>query len=77
VEVTLENPTDLPRDLPATWLNPEQSSVLVRFTDSQFDAERNKAEIRRRFDGVRDISARSISLRAVVVALAKSARQRR
>lgn len=77
VEVTLENPAELPRDLPPSWLNPEQSSVLVRFTDSHFDADRSRAEIRSRFSGVRDISARNMSLRAMVIALAKSARARR
>ena len=60
VEVTLERPAELPSDLPQSWLNPEQSSVLVRFTDSQFDPERSRAEIRRFFHGVRDITARSM-----------------
>ena len=67
----------MPRDLPSSWLNPEQSSALVRFTDSQFDPERSRADIRRLFQGVRDISARSISLRAMMIALARSARQAR
>jgi ABC-2 type transport system ATP-binding protein len=77
VEVTLESPAELPRDLPRSWLNAEQCPLLVRFTDSEFDPERSRAEIRRRFSGVRDISARSMSLRAMMIALARSARATR
>jgi ABC-2 type transport system ATP-binding protein len=77
VEVTLERPVELPAGLPESWLNPEQSSVLVRFTDSQFDPERSRAEIRRLFQGVRDITARSMSLRAMMIALTRSARATR
>jgi ABC-2 type transport system ATP-binding protein len=80
VEVTLDRAAALPEALlktwPATWLNPEQASVVVRFTDSRFDAERSDGEIRSRFSGVREIAARSMTLRSIVVALAKSARQR-
>jgi ABC-2 type transport system ATP-binding protein len=75
VEVTLGNPQELPRDLPASWLNPEHSSVVVRFTDSRFERQRSQEEIRRRFSGVREIMVRNMSLRAIVVALAKSARR--
>lgn len=74
IEVTLTEPADLPRDWPASWLNPEQSSVVVRFTDSRYDPERTEAEIRHRFHDVREITARSIPLRSIFVALAKSTR---
>jgi ABC-2 type transport system ATP-binding protein len=77
VEVTLQAPAPLPGDLPAEWLNPEQSSVVMRFTDSRFDADRSRQEIQRRFAGIREIAARSMSLRAIVVALAKSAQKQR
>jgi ABC-2 type transport system ATP-binding protein len=74
VEITLEKAAELPRDLPATWLNPEQSSVVVRFTDSRFEKERSDAEIRRRFPDVRHVTARNMPLRSIVVALARSAK---
>jgi ABC-2 type transport system ATP-binding protein len=77
VEVTLEKPAPLPPDLPQAWLNPEQAAVVIRFTDSQFDTARSPDEIRRRFSGVRDVAARSMTLRSIVVALAKAARRQK
>jgi ABC-2 type transport system ATP-binding protein len=70
VEVTLDSvppATGLP-----TWLNLEQSAHVVRFTDSRFDSE---GAIATRFPGAREISARPMTLRQIVVALAKSARR--
>ncbi|MGJ5820616.1 ABC transporter ATP-binding protein [Paludibaculum fermentans] len=72
VEVTLEEPAMLPGDLPRSWLNPEQSSVVIRFTDCRFDRQQTEAEVQRRLRGVRDVTARSMTLRAIGVALAKS-----
>jgi ABC-2 type transport system ATP-binding protein len=72
IEVTLETPTDLPREWPDRWLNPEQSSVVIRFVDSSFDTRRSEAEVRRLFSGVLDITARSMSLRSIFIALAKA-----
>jgi ABC-2 type transport system ATP-binding protein len=75
VEVMLEQPTPLPPDLPRTWLNPEQSSVVVRFIDSTYDPDLTTADVQRRFPGVREVAARTMSLRAMVVALARSSRR--
>jgi ABC-2 type transport system ATP-binding protein len=75
VEITLGEPAALPAGLPPEWLNPEAAGVVVRFTDSRYDAARTQAEIGRRFRGVREIETRSLPLRAVVVALAKAARR--
>jgi len=74
IEITLEGPSDLPRELPGTWLNPEQAGVVVRFTDSRYDAARSREEVARQFPRVRDISARVMSFRAIFLALAKSRR---
>lgn len=70
VEVTVD--AEVPADRPETWLNVERSARVVRFTDSQFHGE---PEIAKRFPGAREISARPMTLRAIVVALAKSARR--
>ena len=70
VEVTVDS--DIPADRPATWLNVERSARVVRFTDSQF---RGDTDIAARFPGAREIAARPMTLRAIVVALAKSARR--
>lgn len=75
VEVTLNAPAALPTGLPSTWLNPEQSGVVVRFTDTQFDNGRGREEVLRRFANVRDVQAREMSFRAIFLALARSRRQ--
>jgi len=74
IEVTLEAPSALPAGLPATWLNPEQAGVVVRFTDTDYEARRSHDEVARRFAGIREISAREMSFRAIFLALAKSRR---
>jgi ABC-2 type transport system ATP-binding protein len=73
IEVTLGEPTELPRELPAAWLNPEQSGVVVGFTDSRFEGERNRAEIQRFFPGARAVTERVMPLRAIMLAVSKSA----
>jgi ABC-2 type transport system ATP-binding protein len=72
IEVTLETSTDWPREWPDRWLNPEKSSVVIRFIDSRFDAGRSEAEVRRLFSGVLDVTARSMSLRSIFIALTKA-----
>ena len=73
IEVTLGEPAELPRDLPETWLNPEQSGVVVGFTDSRFESQRNRADIQRVFPGVRTVTERVMPLRAIMLAVSKSA----
>ncbi|HEY1341296.1 MAG TPA: ABC transporter ATP-binding protein [Bryobacteraceae bacterium] len=75
VEVTLESGAEIPRKLPATWLNPKRASVIARFTDTRYEDERTHAEIRRRFQTVRDVSVRRMTLRGIFVALARTARR--
>jgi len=75
IEVTLETAMDLPREWPDRWLNLEQSSVVIRFIDSRFDAQGSEADVRRLFSGVLNITARSMSLRSICVALAKKAKK--
>jgi ABC-2 type transport system ATP-binding protein len=75
IEVTLDAPSGLPAGLPATWLNPEQAGVVVRFTDTNYEARRLHDEVARRFAGIREISARELSFRAIFLALARSRRE--
>ncbi len=76
VEVTLDQPaSQLPRDLPQTWLNVEQTSVVIRFTDSRFNNQLTNNEVRERFSGVRDVTASVMTLPAITVALMKSEKQ--
>ncbi len=73
IQVTLDAAAELPANLPATWLNPEVSGVVVGFTHSQF-GDGSQAEIRGRFPGAREIAARVMTLRSIVLALEKSAK---
>lgn len=75
VEVTLNEPAALPAGLPATWVNPEQAGVVVRFTDTEYDARQSRQEVARCFAGVRDVDARQMSFRAIFLALARARRQ--
>jgi ABC-2 type transport system ATP-binding protein len=72
IEVTLSEPAELPPELPPTWLNPEQSGVVAGFIDSGFESERHRTEIQRYFPGVRTVTARVMSLRAIILAVSKS-----
>jgi ABC-2 type transport system ATP-binding protein len=75
IVVTLAEPVALPSPWPATWLQPEAAGTVLRFTDTQFDAERTPAELRHLVTGVRDIAANGMPLRAIFVALAKAHRR--
>jgi ABC-2 type transport system ATP-binding protein len=77
VEVLLEAPTaELPRDLPSTWLNIEQSDTVVRFTASEYEEQSIGSAIRRYFPAIRGITVRTLPFRSIFIALAKSARER-
>jgi ABC-2 type transport system ATP-binding protein len=72
IELTLTPPVSLPRDWPAAWLRPESSGAVVRFVESDFDAERTPSEIRRLFGEVHHLSVNAMPLRAIFVTLARS-----
>jgi ABC-type multidrug transport system ATPase subunit len=74
VEITLDAPAGLPQDLSPRWWSVEQSGVVVRFIDSQYESTRTDAEVRARFSGVRDVTVRGLSLRAIFLALARARR---
>lgn len=75
VELKLEQPAPLPDDLPKCWLNPEQSGVVVRFIDTDYDASRLRQEVTSRFAGVDQITTRELGFRAVFLALARARRR--
>jgi hypothetical protein len=77
IEAVFEDPPGIPADLPPAWLNPERSGSVLRFTHSRYEAGRSEAEVRGLLPGLRDLSVRAIPLRAIFVALAKSARSSR
>jgi len=72
IEITLEPPAAIPAGLPPTWLNAEQTGPLVRFTDTQYDPGSSQREVTRRFTGVREVTARAMSFRSIILALRRS-----
>jgi ABC-2 type transport system ATP-binding protein len=73
IEIMFDAAPPLPNDWPISWLQPESSAAVIRFTESRYDRELTTAEIRRCFPGVRDISATPMSLRSIFIVVAKSA----
>jgi ABC-2 type transport system ATP-binding protein len=71
VELTLENPLPLPAGLPPSWLQASSAGAVVRFVDSQFEAEKCAADIRNSFGNVRDAAYRAMGLRAIFLAMAR------
>ena len=74
IEVVLETASPIPADLPATCLNAQQAGVVIRYTDSGFDPAQHETQIRRYFPTAREVNVRAMPLRAIFVALAKSAK---
>jgi ABC-2 type transport system ATP-binding protein len=74
VELTFDAPPAMPPQPPPNWMQMSNSSAVVRFTESQFDAERSAADIRRIFGEPRNITFSPMSLRAIFLAMAKTGR---
>jgi ABC-2 type transport system ATP-binding protein len=77
VTITLDHPSPLPEQIPATWLQPEISEFVIRFVDSNYQGEATAQELAAMFPSARDISQSSMSLRAIFLAIAKSGRDQR
>ena len=75
IEVIFEQPSPLPDPWPTGWLAPHSSAAVVRFVDSQFDADSTPEEIRQKFPSARAVAINSMPLRAIFVALAKATRK--
>jgi ABC-2 type transport system ATP-binding protein len=75
VEVTLAESRPLPAEWPASWLAPKAAERVVRFVDSQFDAERTPHQLRQMFSEQAVFSISPISLRGIFVALARETSQ--
>jgi ABC-2 type transport system ATP-binding protein len=58
---------------PRHWLGAEVSPVVVRFVETRFQAEQTTENVRRVFAHVRNISVSPMPLRAIFIALARSA----
>ena len=78
VEVTLRETVlaSLPPAVPANWLNPSCSESTLRFVDSQF-SEKTPAALAALFPEAVNISVQLMTLRSIVVAIARSGRTHR
>jgi ABC-2 type transport system ATP-binding protein len=74
VTITLDHPLQLPKKIPATWLQPDVSEFVIRFVDSNYQGEVTAQELAAMFPAARDISQTPMSLRAIFLAIAKSGR---
>jgi ABC-2 type transport system ATP-binding protein len=75
IEVTLEEPLPRAGGWPATWLNVERSSSMVRFVEARFEQEKTMADIQRLFGAGRPMAVRPMPLRQIFVTLAKAGRK--
>jgi ABC-2 type transport system ATP-binding protein len=76
VTVTLVNPSPLPANLPATWLQSQTADCVVRFVHSEFKEQESQREVAERFPSARDIYFDPMSLRSIFLAIAKTGRNR-
>ena len=75
IELTFDRPVAVPPDCPAAWLNAQQSASVFRFVDSQFEAGRTLADVRRIFGDSPQVAVNPMPLRAIFVTLAKVSRK--
>src|SRR5262249_52380314 len=74
VELTFDSSPPLPSSPPAGWLQLSVSPAVIRFIDSQYDAERTASRIHDLFGPVRNATYAPMSLRSIFLAMAKSER---
>jgi ABC-2 type transport system ATP-binding protein len=72
VELTLETVPVMPAELPATWVQFKSAGSIVRFVDTAFDEQKTGEQIRRFFAAIRDVAYRSMTLRAIFLAMARN-----
>jgi ABC-2 type transport system ATP-binding protein len=75
IEITLESAPVLPSRWPSGWLTPQTSAAVVRFVDSEFDAEGSARAIRELFPTASNVSVNPMPLREIFIALAKAKRK--
>jgi ABC-2 type transport system ATP-binding protein len=74
VTVTLNNPSTLPADVPAAWLQAQASDSVIRFVHSGYQQHVTERELAQIFPTARDFSFDPMPLRAIFLAIAKSSR---
>jgi ABC-2 type transport system ATP-binding protein len=74
VAITFDDPSPIRIDLPGTWLRPEVSGAVIRFTHSDFHGDSTAREIAEVFPKARDVSFSAMSLRSIFLSVARSSR---
>ncbi len=74
VEVVLAGPSELPSELPPSWLNAEASGRAARFTESEYSEPTLGERVSEVFGADAQSSAEPMSLRDIFVALARTYR---
>jgi ABC-2 type transport system ATP-binding protein len=74
VTVTLEHPSTLPENCPASWLLPEAADCVVRFVHSNYQHEITERELAEFFPSARNFSLDPMPLRSIFLAIARSSR---
>lgn len=75
IEVTLPAPSLAPSNWPDHWLQPQTSSAVIRFVETQVDELTTRTSISRLFPGAAQISITPMTLREIFVATAKDRRR--
>lgn len=77
VEVTLSKvPLEPPKERwPEGWIETELAPSYVRFIDTSFDLDRTNSAVRSAFEGVTNVVANPMPLRAIFLAMARSYRK--
>jgi len=74
VTVTLQHPSTLPENCPASWLLPEAADCVVRFVHSNYKQQATERELVEIFPSARNVSLDPMPLRSIFLAIAKSGR---
>jgi ABC-2 type transport system ATP-binding protein len=74
LEVETAGPAALPTPVPEHWLAVEAAGARVRIVDSQFREGESEAEVRRRLGAVKGLTVEPLSLREILVVLARKFR---
>jgi ABC-2 type transport system ATP-binding protein len=74
IELETARPATLPDPIPAHWLAVEAAGTRVRIVDSQFRARESEAEARRAIGAVERVTVEPLSLREILVVLARKFR---
>lgn len=75
VTVTMDHPSPLPENRPASWLQAEAADCVVRFVHSSYKAQTTERELAEFFPSARAFALDPMPLRSIFLAVAKSGRK--